>query len=157
MKVIFTLLTHTGAVALGFALGIYFLPLLTETKGADTQTLQVAMSEAQFKGVFRRDLPGSDFLHWGEGEIAVGKAQIALKGELAPGPDYKLYLAPSFVDDEASFLTVKADSVVVGNVTAFSDFVVDVPEGVDPQNFNTVVVWCEAFGEFISSARYQPI
>jgi hypothetical protein len=37
----------------------------------------------------------------------------------------------------------------------FENFLVPVPETIDPGQFNTVVVWCESFGEFIASALYQ--
>jgi hypothetical protein len=45
--------------------------------------------------------------------------------------------------------------VRVGDVRTFENFVVDVPPDIDPSNFNTVIVWCESFGEFITSAKYQ--
>jgi hypothetical protein len=32
-----------------------------------------------------------------------------LDGTISPGPDYRLYLAPEFVDDGAGFLAIKAD------------------------------------------------
>jgi hypothetical protein len=30
-----------------------------------------------------------------------------------------------------------------------------VPEGVDVEDYTTVIVWCESFSEFITAARYQ--
>ena len=67
---------------------------------------------------FRRDLDGSDFLHWGEGDVFVGRKLIALEGRIAPGPDYRLYLSPEFVETEADFARLKGSMVQVG---AFSD------------------------------------
>lgn len=29
------------------------------------------------------------------------------------------------------------------------------PEEVDPARYNTVVVWCEAFSQFITAAQYR--
>jgi hypothetical protein len=29
------------------------------------------------------------------------------------------------------------------------------PSSIDPAAFNTVVVWCESFGQFITAARYR--
>ena len=37
----------------------------------------------------------------------------------------------------------------------FDGFVVDVPAGVDVTAYDTVLVWCEAFGQFITSAKYR--
>ena len=45
--------------------------------------------------------------------------------------------------------------VRVGDVNTFENFLVPVPEGIDPSGFSTVVVWCESFGEFITAASYR--
>ncbi|RZI98974.1 MAG: hypothetical protein EOP39_25975, partial [Rubrivivax sp.] len=82
-------------------------------------------------------------------------ASIALSGQLAPGPDYKLYLAPNFVETEADFLRLKHTMVRVGDVKTFTNFVVPVPAGVDPSQFRAVIVWCESFGQFITAAQYR--
>jgi hypothetical protein len=112
-------------------------------------------SEAMYTAQFRKDLQDSDFLHWGEGTVSVGTSAITLIGKLAPGPDYKLYLSPEFVETEADFNRLKTSMVRVGDIRTFENFVVDVPPDIDPSNFNTVIVWCESFGEFITSAKYQ--
>jgi hypothetical protein len=76
-------------------------------------------------------------------------------GRLAPGPDYKLYLAPSFVDTKEAFLAVKAQSRRIGDVKTFNGFILDVPDGADINAYTTVVIWCEAFSQFISAAKYR--
>jgi hypothetical protein len=76
-------------------------------------------------------------------------------GKLAPGPDYKLYLSPEFVETEADFNRLKSGMVRVGDVRTFENFLVPVPESSDPAAYNTVVVWCESFGQFITAAKYQ--
>jgi len=30
-----------------------------------------------------------------------------------------------------------------------------VPEAVDPERYNTVIVWCETFSQFITAAKYK--
>ena len=82
--------------------------------------------------------------------------RLAHIGRLAPGPDYKLYLAPRFVDTKEAFLLIKDKSLRVGDVKTFNGFIVEVPAGVDVRNYNAVVIWCEAFHQFISTAEYQP-
>ncbi len=149
------LISHAAVAAAGFAGGIYTLPLLIEPPPPPVAEVAALSSQALFKGQFRRDLPGSDRLHWGEGEVSVGRRAVSLQGSLSPGPDYKLYLSPEYVDDEASFLRVKARMQRVGDVKTFSNFVVPLPDTVDPAAYTTVVVWCETFGEFISAARYR--
>ena len=155
MKKLVLLISHLIFAALGFALGIYALPILTAPEAPSSEAMKMAVAQASFKGELKKDLAGSDFLHWGEGEISVGKKFISLDGKIAPGPDYKLYLSPEFVDTEASFKQLKSKMVRVGDVKTFKNFVVAVPEPINPDSFNTVVVWCESFGEFISAAKYR--
>ncbi len=155
MRLILLAVTHLIALAIGFASGIYALPILTAPASPDAMVLESMAKEASFNADFTRDLKGSDFLHWGEGRVSITAKQIVHQGELSPGPDYKLYLTKSFVEDEAGFEAIKADSVNVGDIKTFNGFLVDLPEGVDPAEYNTVLVWCETFGEFITAAKYR--
>ncbi|NNU63777.1 DM13 domain-containing protein [Rhizobium sp. WYCCWR 11152] len=148
--------THLVMLAIGFAGGIYTLPVLTAPRGPDTAALQMIATETLYVGALVRNLKGSDLLHWGEGEVRVSRNRIAHLGRLAPGPDYKLYLAPRFVDTKEAFLLVKDKSVRVGDVKTFNGFIVEMPAGIDVRDYNTVVIWCEAFDQFISGAEYQP-
>jgi Electron transfer DM13 len=152
----FTLsVTHAGALAIGFAAGIYLLPILTAPQGPDKAAIEAASTDALFTGRFDRNLPGSDFLHWGEGEVRLMREKIVHAGSLAPGPDYKLYLTKTFVDTEEGFLKIKGESPRVGDVKTFDGFIIDVPPGVDVAAYTTAIVWCETFGQFISAAKYQ--
>ncbi len=78
-----------------------------------------------------------------------------LDGEIAPGPDYRLYLSRDFVETEAEFLRLKADMTQVGNINTFKNFVVTVPAGIDVADYTAVIVWCESFDQFITAARYR--
>ena len=155
MKKLLLLISHLIFAAGGFALGIYALPILTAPKAPSSAEMDAATAQASFKGEFNRDLAGSDFLHWGEGTVSVGDRFISLDGKVAPGPDYKLYLSPTFVETEAQFNQAKSTMVRVGDVKTFENFVIPVATEIEPKNYNTVIVWCEAFGEFISAAKYQ--
>jgi hypothetical protein len=66
-----------------------------------------------------------------------------------------LYLAPEFVDTKEGFLALKNKSRRIGDIKTFDGFIVDVPAGVDVGAYTTVVVWCEAFGQFITAAKYR--
>jgi len=155
MRWIILSITHAVVLVVGIALGIYLLPILTAPDGPDQALLETTAESALFKASFTRDLKGSDFLHWGEGDISVTPTKIAHEGALAPGPDYKLYLVNEFVEDEEQFEAVKPGAQLIGDVKTFDGFIVDVPQGVDVASYSTVVVWCEAFGEFITAAQYQ--
>nr|WP_137918333.1 DM13 domain-containing protein [Hydrogenophaga sp. 2FB] len=154
-KALILFVSHALVALAGFAAGIYLLPILIAPTAPDATEVGALAAKAPFSGQFRRDLKGSDALHWGEGTVSVGPSAVALMGRLAPGPDYKLYLAPSFVQDEAEFHRIKAASLRVGDVKTFDNFIVALPPGANPADYNTVVVWCETFREFISAAQYR--
>ena len=147
--------THVAMLGIGFALGVYTLPILTAPKGPDKAALAAAKAGAMFTAKFDRNRKGSDFLHWGEGEVRISPKQISHEGSLAPGPDYKLYLTDTFVENEEEFLKIKDAAKQIGDVKTFDGFIVKVPEGVDVTAHSTVVVWCESFSEFITSAKYR--
>ena len=155
-KTLLLAISHLLVLALGFAGGIYVLPILIAPPAPSTAELGAAASGATFNGRFRRDLKDSDMLHWGEGEVSVGPRAITLQGKLAPGPDYKLYLSPEFVETEADFLRLRPTMQRVGDVKTFDGFVVPVPEGVDVARYKAVIVWCETFSQFISATQYRP-
>lgn len=155
MRIILVLFTHFFAGALGFAAGIYFLPILTAPEGPDVEVIRSTADRAEFTGEFRRDLADSDALHWGEGRLFISADSIAFEGRLAPGPDYRLYLSPQFVETEADFEALKPGMVEIGRVATFENFMLAVPDSVDPADFGAVIVWCESFGQFITAAAYQ--
>lgn len=155
MRRLLSLLSHGFVFAAGFALGIYMLPILMAEKAPSESQYQALPAESRMTARFDPALKGSDFLHWGEGEVIVTPTQIAHKGRLAPGPDYKLYLVPDFVEDEAAFLAIKDKAARIGDVKSYSGFILPVPAGVDVNAFTTVVIWCESFNEFISAAKYR--
>ena len=154
-KPILLLVSHLAVAAVGFAAGIYVLPILTAPAGPSSAEVQAMATEARYSGEFRRDLKDSDGLHWGEGTVFVGSDTISLEGRLAPGPDYKLYLSPAFVETETEFNRLKPSMVRVGDVKTFENFVVSVPAAIDPAAYTSVIVWCETFGQFITAARYR--
>lgn len=155
MKWLFLTGSHLAMLAVGFALGVYLLPILTAPESPDTAELSAMAQGAAFSGEFTRDLQDSDFLHWGEGTISLSDTQIVHQGRLAPGPDYKLYLVPEFVETEARFEEIKATALRVGDVKTFNGFALELPAGTDLAAYTTVLIWCEAFGEFITAARYR--
>lgn len=155
MKRLLLLASHVLALAVGFALGIYALPILIAPEAPSNAQVQAQAGTAKYQGQFRRDLKDSDALHWGEGSVSIAAGSIALAGELAPGPDYKLYLSPQFVETEAEFNRLKPSMVRVGDVKTFKNFLLEVPESVDIERYDTVVIWCESFGQFITAAKYR--
>lgn len=147
--------SHVAVGLIGFAAGIYTLPILTAPPAPTIAEVQVAAQGRQYTAEFRRDLEDSDAVHWGEGLVSISREAISLEGAVAPGPDYKLYLSPEFVETEADFARLKHTMVRVGDVKTFENFIVAVPPSIDPGSFSTVIVWCERFSQFITAAEYQ--
>lgn len=152
---VWLLLSHALALLIGFGVGIYALPILTAPDGPNAEQVAQAAADGLFNGAFRRDLKDSDPLHWGEGTVTLSPQQISFTGRLAPGPDYKLYLSPEFVETEADFKRLKPTMLRVGDVKSFENFIVPLPAGVDPARYTSVIVWCETFSQFITAAQYR--
>ena len=155
MKALLLTTTHGAALLIGFGLGVYLLPILIAPQSPDQAMLEEMAKNALYRAELTRDRRGSDFLLWGEGTISLNKSEIVHEGQLAPGPDYKLYLVREFVEHEDEFLPIKDQAQLIGDVKTFNGFLLDVPAGVDIERFTTVLVWCEAFSEFITSAEYR--
>ena len=155
-KTIVLMLSHLLVGLAGFAAGIYALPILTAPEAPSVEHITDMARSAVFRAEFRKDLADSDFLHQGEGEVTVGDEYITFTGSISPGPDYRLYLSPEFVETEQAFERLKPQMAVVGRVDTFDNFLLSVPQTIDVRQYNTVVVWCESFGEFITAAQYQP-
>ncbi len=154
-RALFLLLSHGIVAVLGFAAGIYALPILIAPPAPSGAEVSAVAEVASYSGQFRRDLKDSDALHWGEGEVFVGPESVSFMGKLSPGPDYQLYLSPEFVETEAAFNQLKPAMVRVGSVKTFENFLVELPAGIDPSGYTSVIVWCETFGEFITAAQYR--
>ena len=147
--------THCSVAVFGFSAGIYLLPILTAPAAPSNEEVKLISAQAKYSAQFSKDRKDSDMLHWGEGTVSIGSNNISFIGKLAPGPDYKLYLSPKYLETEADFHRLKSTMVQVGNVTTFNNFVVKVPTDIKPSNFTSVIIWCEAFNQFITSAKYQ--
>ena len=156
MKLTLLSLSHAAALAIGTGLGIYWLLILTKPHALDLMAV-----EANQAGVpahttrFDLDREGSVYSHWSKGDVRVYERTITFKGELASRPDYRLYLAPRYVENEAEFLAIKAQSLQVGPVQTFNGFAFNDVSALRDPALHTLVIWCETFGEFITSARFR--
>ncbi len=115
-------------LAIGFALGIYTLPILTAETGLSTTELVQLKANAQ---------------------------ETVRTGEFSrqnPGPDYRLYLTKMQVSSKQEFLDIKDDALQIAPIKAFRNFSVSVPAGVATGDYGGIIVWCERFGAFITSA-----
>ena len=154
-KIIALVVSHAMLLILGFVIGIYTLPILIAPESPSSEEVREIASTATYHSRFKIDLEDSDSFHWGEGGVSVGERQISFIGELAPGPDYKLYLSPEFVETEADFKRLKSSMVQVADVKTFDNFIVNLSPQVNIDDYNSVIIWCEHFSEFITAAQYR--
>ena len=57
--------------------------------------------------------------------------------------------------EKKEFLKIKMDSLYVGDVKTFTNFTVSSKVNLPLENYNSLIVWCESFNEFITSAKYK--
>ncbi len=147
--------SHLFVGVFGFALGIYLLPILIAPDAPSDQQIAAVSQQAVYKTQFVRELKDSDALHHGIGEVTIAKDSISFQGKLTPGPNYKLYLSPTFVETEADFKRLKSTMVAIDDIKTFDKFLVSLPANVDPADYTSVIIWCEAFNEFITAGQYR--
>lgn len=156
MRILLLSLSYLVVFTMGFGLGVYLLPILSAPPAPTAAEVQAAAARGRmFSGTFRRDLQGSDLFHWGEGEVTLTRTAVAFQGRIAPGPAYKLYLVPGFVETEDEFKRLKPRALQVGDVKTFESFILPLPPGTVLENYDTVVVWCESFSRLITAAKYR--
>ena len=157
MRILFLIFSHGAVLGIGFALGVYFLPILTAPKSANLSQIEQVVANPVYKAEFKKGQRGNDFFHWGEGQLVITNNEIALKGKVAPGPDYKIYLTKKFVEHEDEFLPIKQNALYVADLKVFENFIVPLDKKINFEDYNTILIWCEAFKEFITSAKYKSL
>ena len=142
-----------SGLVIGFGLGVYFLPIIIADSPAAQSVLQAEEAKAEKQAVFTPDLPGSDPFHWGDGTLLISDNRVTLMDEVSPGPDYRLYLTPSYVETGAGFLEIKAQSREVARITGFKNFSYEIEDGIDLEQYGAVLIWCERFSQFITAGK----
>jgi hypothetical protein len=155
MKYLIFFFSHSAILAIGFALGIYLLPIITAPKPAAISEIEKLSSNVIYQTEFKKGQRGNDFLHWGEGKVMITNSEIIFKGKIAPGPDYKIYLTKKYVEHEDEFLPIKSKAVFISDLKNFENFIIPINSNINFSEYNTIIIWCEAFKEFITSAKYQ--
>ena len=91
------------------------------------------------------EVVGADDFHTGSGRVAileVGPGSYVLRFEdfsVLNGPDLRVYLSP----DPSGYAT---GAVELGKLKATDgSFNYDLPAGIDPRTFQSVVIWCQPF------------
>jgi len=151
----FLAISYLVVFGLGAGLGIYILPILTAKPNATIAQVQDVAKRAVYQGQFSKDQEGSDAVHWAEGKLFVAPDGIAFEGNVAPGPDYKIYFTKEQAHNAKEFLAMKDQAVLIHDLHNFGNFAKPIPSSFDVNEYTTVQIWCEAFSKFIGSAKYR--
>ncbi|MCG8669485.1 MAG: DM13 domain-containing protein [Pseudomonadales bacterium] len=105
---------------------------------------------------FRENDRGQDSLHNGSGSVSIIETeegrfiQLGKDFSSTPGPDYHVYISQDRdIDHEDRFDTerqIELGRLIKGAGASFYK----IPENT---KFQSVTIWCKAFGEFITSAN----
>lgn len=139
---------------IGFAVGIFVYPyIFLVDVTANEPVIGLQNKTLVATGTFIHAAK-SDPVHYGQGMVTVYNDVVHLGGdfEVGPGPAFHVYLVP-----KANILRsadLKGEMYVdLGRLRAFKGSqVYAIPAGVDPRQYGSVIVWCEAFGVLISPA-----
>lgn len=153
--VAFVLGIAVGALAMLIAFPFLFPPAEVNESVANVDDKTVTAT-----GAFIHPDP-DDPVHWGKGGVSLyeqGESmEVFLEAdfEVGPGPDYYLYLVDaSDIRNNAAFEA--ANHVEIARLKSFrGSQVYPLPASVQPEDYQSVVVWCKTFGELITSAGLQ--
>lgn len=112
-------------------------------------------------GVFNPDAQDSDSIHRGWGDISVveqeGKRYVIFGDnfKVTPGPDFRLYIVPEHgVETAQRFKEIKSQSTQIAKVEQFNGKqIYTIPNSVTLNEETGIVIWCEAFSQFISTGN----
>lgn len=145
------------ALAVIVPAGNFFLsPLWTRTELTEASPLQLAAAEgdvpATVRVVAEGEFFGADDFHFGEGTVRLIETEpgtYSLRVEdfsVLNGPDLFMYLSPSaegYADGSINLGELKATD---------GAFNYEIPAGVDPADYGSVIVWCEQFAVLFATA-----
>ena len=138
---------------IGIGIGIIAFPYIFPPPEVNEIIIDEAAKEVISTGIFIHANP-SDPAHFGEGGVTIYRDLLHLEPDfkVGPGPKYHIYLVPKkeITPDTEVENTMFVD---LGRLKAFSGSQnYTIPKGVDLNQYNSVVVWCEQFNVLISPA-----
>lgn len=137
----------------GFGAGIIAFPYLFPPPPVNEQVTDKESKEVVAAGSFIHADP-SDPAHFGEGGITIYNDLLHLEADfkVGPGPKYHVYLVP---EANVTPETPVQETLFVdlGRLKAFTGSQnYPIPEGINLNDYKSVVIWCEQFNVLISPA-----
>jgi Electron transfer DM13 len=149
-------------VAAGVALGVFaypyvFLADIVATEKVPEKAAGQPERKVVARGTFTHANP-ADPIHYGKGRVTVYESLLHLEPdfEVGPGPKFHVYLVPE-KEVQPSTNVERTMFVDLGRLKAFKGSQnYEIPAGVEPLKYGSVVIWCEQFGVLISPAMLAP-
>lgn len=158
-----TMALLAGVLAIGLPLGWYLAsPLFIRTElvepspvgltGATTAAPSPSASPSRAATVLTGTFQGADDFHFGEGTASIietepGRYTLRFEAfSVRNGPDLYVYLSPDaggYADGALELGTLKATDGAFGY---------ELPEGIDPTEFESAVIWCKQFAVLFAVA-----
>ena len=145
-------------VGLGFAIGIAAFPFLFPPPEVNEQLVGKSEADVVARATFIHANP-SDPVHYGKGRATIYGDLVRLEDdfEVGPGPKFHVYLVPE-ADVRPGTNVEETMFVDLGRLKAFTGSQnYRVPTGVNPRDYQSVVIWCEQFNVLISPAAIAPV
>src|SRR5215510_4563849 len=142
-----------AGTAFGVALGFFVFPYVFPPPPASETLTEADRSRLVATGTFIHANP-SDPVHYGKGKVSVYERAVFLEPdfEVGPGPAFHVYLVPKASIRSSSDLK-DVMFVDLGGLGAFKGSQrYSIPTGVNPKDYQSVIIWCERFGVLISPA-----
>ena len=141
----------------GFATGILVFPFLFPPPEVNEPITGKAETDVVARATFIHANP-ADPLHYGRGTATIYPDLLRLEPdfEVGPGPKFHVYLVPEaeVTPDTEVEATMFVD---LGRLKAFTGSQnYAIPTGVSPDDYQSVVIWCEQFNVLISPAKIVP-
>ena len=146
-------------LAIGIAGTIIVYPFIFPPPEVNERIADITKKTLAASGEFIHPNP-SDPVHWGKGGVSIyqqenlNEVYLESDFEVGPGPAYHVYLS-SGKDIKSNADFKNAVNLDIGTLKSFKGSqIYKVSSGsLDPAQYNSVVVWCMAFNQLITSAK----
>ena len=145
-------------LAIGIAGTIIVYPFIFPPPEVNERIADITKKTLVASGEFIHPNP-SDPVHWGKGGVSIyqqgnlNEVYLESDFEVGPGPAYHVYLS-SGNDIRSNDDFNNANNIDIGKLKSFKGSqIYKVPADAELAEFNSVVVWCVAFNQLITSAN----
>ena len=159
-QIIIAFLSLIIGIGIGIMLTIIAYPFVFPPPEVNEQINNVEDKQKTHSGMFIHPNP-SDPIHWGQGEVIIYQHDnnyevfLGKDFEVGPGPAYHVYLSTGS-DIKTNGQFENASNFDIGKLKSFkSSQVYQVSSEVELSQINSVVIWCETFGQLITSATLE--